>query len=180
AAAPFLPETGDVRLLAWITAASAVTGACLAWLAERLNRRGIRRFLTGPGNSRAQDTAELHRPRLTGYFFGQTVASCLSAMLAAFLGATLSQDITPGLGMLALFAAPYAWLCLWPVIGMQLRDWRRQAAGGRATLSFPPIRPRRPGGLRSLLPNAPIVLFEVLLPTIVCVCLFVGGLVSFR
>ena len=137
AAAPFLPETGDVRLLAWITAASAVTGACLAWLAERLNRRGIRRFLTGPGNSRAQDTAELHRPRLTGYFFGQTVASCLSAMLAAFLGATLSQDITPGLGMLALFAAPYAWLCLWPVIGMQLRDWRRQAAGGRATLSLP-------------------------------------------
>ncbi|MDO5053671.1 MAG: hypothetical protein Q4E05_12365, partial [Pseudoclavibacter sp.] len=56
AAAPFLPETGDVRLLAWIAAASAVTGACLAWLTERLNRRGILRFLTGPGNSRAPDT----------------------------------------------------------------------------------------------------------------------------
>ncbi|MDO5052756.1 MAG: tetratricopeptide repeat protein, partial [Pseudoclavibacter sp.] len=41
AATPFLSEAGSAPALAWIAAASGAAGACLAWLAERLNRRGI-------------------------------------------------------------------------------------------------------------------------------------------
>ena len=180
AATPFLSEAGSAPVLAWIAAASGAAGACLAWLAERLNRRGILQFLSGPANSRAQDAAGPHRPRLTGYFFGQTAMLCVLALLAALLGATLSQVFPPGFGMLALFAAPCLWLSLRPLAGMQLRDQRRQAAGEAPVLISLRFRPRRPRGRFAPPPKASAVLFGILLPTIVCVCLFVGGLLSFR
>ncbi|MDO5053404.1 MAG: hypothetical protein Q4E05_11010, partial [Pseudoclavibacter sp.] len=142
--------------------------------------RGILRFLTGPGNSRAPDTARPYRPELNRSFFAETVAFCLATTVFLAFAAALSQGLVPRLGMIVFFAAPCLWLSVWPLAGMLLRDWRRQATGGAPELLPLLLRPRRSTGLRALLPSLVIAFFGLLFTTFLCGVLFVDGIDAFR
>lgn len=167
---PFLSGPGDPPGLAVVAAASALVGVCCAWPGQRLGEHGRLRLLQDAATGERLDAQQLHRLRAQSFFTDTVVLRRILVGLA--IGAAMfAQLLPPGLGMIAMFTAPCAWLCSWSLHGMLVRERLHQRRGTTPVLTF----------RYALLPGAQI-LIAVLMMLVwsgFCIACFVGGVAAF-